>query len=57
MSHILFHPFPYNLFRLSFTVDVGGVDEVSSELHEFVEDLEAGFFVHVVPGKNLIKQK
>ena len=57
MFHILFHPFSYNLFRLSFTVDVGGVDEVSSVLHESVQDFEAIFFEDVVVGKQLIKPK
>ena len=52
-NNLLFHPFPYDLFRLPFTVSVGGVDEVSSELHESVQDFEAGFFVQFGSGPEL----
>ena len=52
-NHLLFHPLSYDLFRLSFTISVGGVDKVSSELHESVQDLEAGFFVQFGTGPEL----
>ena len=42
---LLLHPLSYDFFRLSLAINVGGVDEVRSELHESVQDLNAGFSV------------
>ena len=52
-NNLLFHPFSNDFLGLSFTVGVGGVDEVSSELHESVQDLKAGFFVQFGTGPEL----
>ena len=37
---ILFHPFSNHFLGLSFAIGVGGVNEVSSELHKSIQDLE-----------------